>query len=193
LDSHAAPGDIPAFSDPPDVAASSIKDQAAQFADLHNRLQAMMKHISSLSRDLTQAQTTSTNAFNNFASDVKRLESQLSKLDYLAAMDKKLDSIQNDVRQTKADLHNALDRHVAGLRNEVRDNHGRVLEGLRRMRRALWAIFWWCWGVRGYLSWRMFCIRGGRRMGRRSTCEYRGRGCIIGWGNKFGVCFMEFV
>ena len=91
----------------------------------------MMKHISSLSRDLTQAQTTSTNAFNNFASDVKRLESQLSKLDYLAAMDKKLDSIQNDVRQTKADLHNALDRHVAGLRNEVRDNHGRVLGGIK--------------------------------------------------------------
>jgi len=120
------PGAIPSFSDPPEVDASSIKTDA-QFADLHNRLQAMMKHINSLSRELTQSQSVATLHANNLEGDFKRMESQLSKLDDLVAMGNKLNSIQADVRQTKADLHNALDRHVAGLRNEVRDSHANVL------------------------------------------------------------------
>lgn len=120
-------GSIPAFNDPPDLPAEQIKDSSAQFADLHNRLQAMMKHISAISRDLTQSQSTSTLRANNLQADFARMETQLSKLDFLVAMDKKMDTIQADVRQTKADLHNALDRHVAGLRSEVRDSHGRVL------------------------------------------------------------------
>lgn len=120
-------GAIPSFNDPPEVPAAEIKNTDAQFADLHNRLQAMMKHIIAMNREMTQSQSAATLRSNNLQGDFARLESQLSKLDYLVSMDKKLDSIQADVRQTKADLHNALDKHVAGLRSEVRDTHGKVL------------------------------------------------------------------
>ena len=118
----------PAFNgEIPDIPAAQIKNSDAQFADLHNRLQAMMKHISALNRDLSAAQGVATTRASKLQADVTSLQSQLSKLDAVAAINTKLDTIQADVRQTKSDLHNALDRHVAGLRNEVRDSHGKVL------------------------------------------------------------------
>jgi mannose-binding lectin 1 len=43
-----------------------------------------------------------------------------------------LKDVQSDVRQTKIDLHNALDQHVAGLKTAVRDSHHSVLGTLAR-------------------------------------------------------------
>ena len=54
----------------------------------------------------------------------------MNKLDSLSTIDKKLNEIQADVRQTKADLHNALDRQVAGLKSVVRDTHRTMLGSL---------------------------------------------------------------
>ena len=51
----------------------------------------------------------------------------MNKLDSLSTIDKKLSEIQADVRQTKADLHSALDRQVAGLKSVVRDTHRTML------------------------------------------------------------------
>lgn len=86
-----------------------------------------MKHISSLNREVAQSSSQTLNRFDIMADTIGHLEGAIAPLSYLAAMDKKLDTIQADVRQTKADLHNALDRHVAGLRSEVRDSHANVL------------------------------------------------------------------
>jgi mannose-binding lectin 1 len=121
------PGDIPSFSDPPEVDAKEIRNSDAQFADLHNRLQAMMRHISALNRDLNDYKQQASVRSENLAAQMSRMEASIGKLDYLSAMDKKMDNIQNDVKQTKSDLHNALDRHVAGLRSAVREGHQSML------------------------------------------------------------------
>ncbi|KAH8595040.1 concanavalin A-like lectin/glucanase domain-containing protein [Bisporella sp. PMI_857] len=129
---HAKDGDIPTYSfdDPPDAPASQFKNSDAQFADLHNRLQAMMKHINALANEIQSSRSFTTHAQDGVQAALTRLEQSISKLDYMTTFEKKLDSIQADVRQTKADLHNALDRHVAGLRNDVRENHVNVLGGI---------------------------------------------------------------
>ncbi|RFU30597.1 hypothetical protein B7463_g5738, partial [Scytalidium lignicola] len=111
---NAAEGDIPSFSDPPEVQASVIKDADAQFADLHNRLQAMMRHILAINRDLTASQQAIKDRLNG-------LESMLSKLDSLQGMDSRITTISSDVKQTKNDLHNALDRQISGLRSALLD------------------------------------------------------------------------
>lgn len=127
---NAGSGSNPSSSDPPtDQPASSIP-VSAQFADLHNRLQSMMKHISALSRDVTHAQSETQSRYNSIDERISRLERLLSKLDSLSAIDKKMTDVQADVRQTKADLHSALDRQVASLRGVVTDGHKTMLGSL---------------------------------------------------------------
>lgn len=111
---------------PADEPASSVPE-SAQFADLHNRLQAMMKHISALNRELSAQQKATQTRYSTLEEKVTRLEQALNKLDTLAVIDKKLAEVQADVRQTKADLHNALDKQVAGLKSVVRDGHRTML------------------------------------------------------------------
>lgn len=124
------PGAIPAFSDPPEVPADTIRSSDAQFADLHNRLQSMMKHISALNRDLNHYQANAKSENDKIAAQLSRLESSISKLDGLANMEKKIDEIKGDVRQTKSDLHNSLDRHVTSLKSTVRDTHHSMIGSL---------------------------------------------------------------
>ncbi|KAH8803122.1 concanavalin A-like lectin/glucanase domain-containing protein [Xylogone sp. PMI_703] len=123
---HAAEGDIPTFSDPPEVQASSIRDAEAQFADLHNRLQAMMRHILAINRDLTASQQSIKDRLNGIENKLARLE-KLDRLDAISGIDNRISSISNDVRQTKNDLHTALDRQISGLRSAVSAQHNSVL------------------------------------------------------------------
>ena len=124
------PGAIPSFSDPPEVPAEQIKSSDAQFADLHNRLQAMMKHISAMNRDLNHYQVNAKSENDKLVAQISRLEASISKLDGLASMERKIDEIKGDVRQTKSDLHNSLDKHVMSLKSAVRDTHHSVIGSL---------------------------------------------------------------
>ncbi|PVH74197.1 legume-like lectin family protein [Cadophora sp. DSE1049] len=123
-------GDIPSYSDPVDEAASKYTSSSEQFADLHNRLQSMMKHISATSRDQAHWQTQAQKTSELLAERLARIEASLGELHSLR---ERIDAIQADVRQTKSDLHNQLDRHVANIQGEVRDTHssltGRIEKG----------------------------------------------------------------
>lgn len=122
--------DIPSYSDPVDEAASKYTSSSEQFADLHNRLQSMMKHISATSRDQAHWQTQAQKTSELLAERLARIEASLGELHSLR---ERIDAIQADVRQTKSDLHNQLDRHVANIQGEVRDTHssltGRIEKG----------------------------------------------------------------
>ncbi|KAH9210739.1 concanavalin A-like lectin/glucanase domain-containing protein [Leptodontidium sp. 2 PMI_412] len=123
-------GDIPAYSDPPDEAASKYTSSNEQFADLHNRLQSMMKQISASTRDATHFSTQMQKTTELLAERLARIEASLGELHSLR---ERIDAIQADVRQTKSDLHNQLDRHVANIQGEVRNTHnnltGKLEEG----------------------------------------------------------------
>lgn len=114
------PGDIPSYAEAP---AEKFTSSAEQFADLHNRLQAMMRHVSTQNQAFSTYQQQSLLRHESLLQRITAIESSL-KQDTNA---KTLKDIQADVRQTKADLHNALDKHVAGLRSDVRDSHVSVL------------------------------------------------------------------
>lgn len=113
-------GDIPAFSDPPEVPASQFTSSSEQFADLHNRLQSMMKHISAANRDNTHFHTQAQSRHDELLNRISRMEASLAELHTLR---ERMDGIQNDVRQTKADLHGALDGHVQGIKDQVVNTH----------------------------------------------------------------------
>ena len=122
--SSSPPPDTPA-----DEPASSIP-VSAQFADLHNRLQGLTKYITALNRDVSATQSSILERYNTLEEKITRLERALSKFDSLSTIDKKLAEVQADVRQTKTDLHSALDRQVQGLKTVVRDGHRTMLGSL---------------------------------------------------------------
>lgn len=130
-DKQGGSGDIPAYSDPPEEPASKFTSSAEQFADLHNRLQMMMKHISTAHRDHMTFET-DTNA--HYRDVVLRLEALTNSLQSVKAtqmsLENKLEEIKQDTRNMKGELHNALDRHVAGIRTEVRGSKDSMLEGV---------------------------------------------------------------
>lgn len=121
--------EAPAYKDIPEVDAAKIAANA-QFADLHNRLQGLTRHLTTTSRDLVHYQNLAAERHNTILDLLHKLESQIAPIPALQGnlnrfenMERKMDLVSADVKQTKSDLHNALDQHVAGLRSEVRDTH----------------------------------------------------------------------
>jgi mannose-binding lectin 1 len=117
-------GNIPSYSEGDDVPASKFHSSAEQFADLHNRLQSMMKHIGHISQQLIEERNEA----------LKRQDLLLSKLQSIEASIKIqegtpniMKDVQSDVRATKADLHEALNMHAAGIKGVVQNTHHNVI------------------------------------------------------------------
>jgi mannose-binding lectin 1 len=115
-----SPNDIPSFSDQPETPASQYQSSAEQFSDLHNRLQAMMRNFNALHNIFNEEKQQAHIRHEELMGHIVRADNSLERIE---KMMKKIEEVQADVRQTKSDLHNALDRHVAGLRGEVRSTH----------------------------------------------------------------------
>ncbi|EHK97121.1 hypothetical protein M7I_7131 [Glarea lozoyensis 74030] len=117
-------GNIPSYSEGDDVPASKFHSSAEQFADLHNRLQSMMKHIGHISQQLIEERNEA----------LKRQDLLLAKLQSIEASIKIqegtpniMKDVQSDVRATKADLHEALNMHAAGIKGVVQNTHHTVI------------------------------------------------------------------
>lgn len=129
---------IPKAGDIPDVAASEI-DTTKQFADLHYRLQSLMKHLAVFQGDF-QGYQVSANAehkklvelLTGITQHTKGKEFPYGQMD---AMDKRLQVIESTVLEIKRDLksHNAkLVPQLDAIRRTVRDSHGNIMEGVDR-------------------------------------------------------------
>ncbi|RDW65243.1 hypothetical protein BP5796_09935 [Coleophoma crateriformis] len=116
-----------AYNDPPEIPASEIPVDV-QFADLHNRLQAMMKHIVRSQADAHDFQEMQTHKITELSNQVALLSKAIEKFDYLQGMEKKIDHISYDVKQTKSDLHDTLKLQVQGIKNVVEDHHDNLKE-----------------------------------------------------------------
>jgi mannose-binding lectin 1 len=125
------------WDDLPEVDASKIALNN-QFADLHNRLQGVTKHLLTTSRDLVHYQNLAASRHQTIldllhtletaTAGIHQLQDKLSRFEHV---ERKVDQIAQDVRATKSDLHNALDQHISGLRLEVRDTHHSVMGTVR--------------------------------------------------------------
>ena len=111
------------LEDVPETPASEIKSQEAQFADLHNRLQSMSRQFSILTRDFQSFQSAAAVQNEGLSAQIARLEAKLGNLDLVPSHGKKLDGIEKVARQTRDDVHAALEKQVASLRMSVQEVH----------------------------------------------------------------------
>ncbi len=114
-----SPNEPPVQNHPSSPASPGLYQSSdAQFSDLQNRLQNMMKHFSTLSRDFNDYSKKSQGRHDDLMAVVRGLERRMSDM---RSVKEKIEEVQRDVKQTKADLHSSLDRHFAGLKGDVRE------------------------------------------------------------------------
>lgn len=113
-----------ATNDPPEIPAEAI-EQARQFADVHNRLQAVFRHIGSLQRDIKNA--------NQKAEDrhSELMVARTVPFEQLNAMERRLEGIEKAVYEIKAEVGNKeyLRLH-SDLKKTLQDSHTTLLEGM---------------------------------------------------------------
>ncbi|KAG9237192.1 concanavalin A-like lectin/glucanase domain-containing protein [Amylocarpus encephaloides] len=130
-------GNIPSYSND-DIPASKFHSSAEQFADLHNRLQSMMKHITYQSRMFDEYQRESTRRYEVLANKIDGIEASIKLQEGAPNIMK---DIHSDVRATKADLHAALNIHASGIKEAVRDTHSNVVGTLAKSSHGIGKFF----------------------------------------------------
>lgn len=116
--------------------ASDIKNDDARFADLHDRLATLQQQISALHTQVLSDTSPRSRQHQEVLGRLAEIESAFlgkAKTDPVATqnLDRKIERIMADVRQTKTELHSALEKHVAGLQLGIQagnDGVGRVIK-----------------------------------------------------------------
>ncbi|KAF2835695.1 putative lectin family integral membrane protein [Patellaria atrata CBS 101060] len=108
----------------PDVAAGTIKSQQDQFADLHNRLQIIDRHVQHLYREIDSLNKALETSHEDIITHIiagRHTDHTESRLQVL----------QNTVDNIKKDIEGKDYReHLANLHNAVREGHARLTESI---------------------------------------------------------------
>lgn len=129
-------------ADPEDLPAEAI-DPNKHFADLHNRLQSIMKHLSALQRDVRTYQVSADAHHAELLARYDAVEKgRKFPFDQITSMDRRIDGLEHVLQMVKADVGDKeWKRHLAELKTVVSEGHDRVLEGVQGVGSG--ALGWW--------------------------------------------------
>lgn len=120
--------------DIPDSSADAITSSRAQFADLHNRLQSVNHHLSTIFRQAAGINNMGEKRHEETSQMINDLKQSLSKLDKLDKLDKlemiasEITKMQRDIQNIKTDLNNKISQTENNLKRSISSNHGTMLE-----------------------------------------------------------------
>ncbi|ERT01616.1 lectin family integral membrane protein [Sporothrix schenckii 1099-18] len=119
----------------PDADANTITSSKAQFADLHNRLQSVNHHLSTIFRQVATSDQVGEKRHEEVSVQLGQLKGLLTKLDRLDMIEDKLEQMERDMktlhselRQSVANAESSVRQHVAG---RLEGHHDRLAETLR--------------------------------------------------------------
>ncbi|KAI1125200.1 legume-like lectin family protein [Nemania abortiva] len=115
----------------PDTSADSITSSKAQFADLHNRLQSVNHHLSTIFRQsagINNMQEKRHEETSQMINDLRQSLSKLDKLDKLEWITSEITKMQRDIQNIKTDLNNRITQSENNLKRSISANHGTMLE-----------------------------------------------------------------
>ncbi|KAF3769966.1 concanavalin A-like lectin/glucanase [Cryphonectria parasitica EP155] len=111
--------------------AGSITSSGAQFADLHTRLQSVNRHTSSIFRKLAKNDIIGETRHSELAGQIGELKSMLSKLNKLDDMEKKISSLEGEIRKLKGDVSSKVSNMERSIKNLVSDTHSTLNETVK--------------------------------------------------------------
>ncbi|KAK1750790.1 hypothetical protein QBC47DRAFT_331540 [Echria macrotheca] len=113
----------------PDQAAEKITGTAAQFADLHNRIQSVNHHLTSIFRTLGQNAGIDEKRHEEVSVMIGELKGLMTKLDRLESvenrmrdMEKEMRSIRNELTARLRDSENSIKYHVSDKHESLADH-----------------------------------------------------------------------
>lgn len=118
----------------PDEEADRITSSAAQFADLHNRLQSVNHHLSTIFRSIAQNAAVGEQRHAETSAalgEIKSLVSQLSQsqsqsrllADKLDVLERRLGDVEREMRSMRAELAGRLRDSEDAIKHHVSDRH----------------------------------------------------------------------
>ncbi|KAI6082880.1 concanavalin A-like lectin/glucanase [Hypoxylon rubiginosum] len=118
-----------AFDDSiPDANAETITSSKAQFEDLHNRLQSVNHHLSTIFRQLTGVGTVGEKRHEETSKAVDDVKRLLTKLDKLDTIQGDIQKLQRDMREMRNDINMKVKDSEHAMKNFIGSNHGTMLE-----------------------------------------------------------------
>jgi mannose-binding lectin 1 len=114
--------------DVPDTSADAITSSKAQFADLHNRLQSVNHHLSTIFHAVAaQASTGETRhaETSELIHDVKMLLSRLDKLDGIQTQ---VSGLESEMKNLRGNLQAKIRESENNLKKLLGESHGNMLE-----------------------------------------------------------------
>ncbi|KAH9898841.1 concanavalin A-like lectin/glucanase domain-containing protein [Xylariomycetidae sp. FL2044] len=130
-DQNALQGDEAFTDEIPDSSADSITSSKAQFADLHNRLQSVNHHLSTIFRQVATQNNVGDIRHGETAKqldDLKQVMSKLDKLDKLDSLQNEITKLQRDVKEMRSDYQKKIKDSEHALKSFLSSNHGTMLE-----------------------------------------------------------------
>ncbi|KAI0841684.1 concanavalin A-like lectin/glucanase [Hypoxylon sp. FL0890] len=118
-----------AFDDSiPDASADTITSSAAQFADLHNRLQSTNHHLSTIFRQVTSLGSLGEKRHEETSRAINDVKQLLAKLDKLDSLQNEITKLQRDIRNMQSDINNNVKASEHAVKSFIGTNHGNMLE-----------------------------------------------------------------
>jgi mannose-binding lectin 1 len=107
----------------PDQDASKIASSAAQFADLHNRIQSLNHHLTSIFRALGQNAGIGEQRHEETSVMIGELKALMHKLDRLEAIDNRVREVETQMRALRNELTARLRDSENSIKYHVSDKH----------------------------------------------------------------------
>ncbi len=100
--------DAPYEKDVPDEEAGKITSSTAQFADLHNRLQSVNHHLSTIFRQTAQLGTIGEQRHQEISVQVGEIKGLMSKLDRILTFEDRMEHLEREMMSIHADLKSTV-------------------------------------------------------------------------------------
>ncbi|KAI1344310.1 concanavalin A-like lectin/glucanase domain-containing protein [Xylariaceae sp. FL0016] len=118
-----------AFDDTiPDASPDSIVSSKAQFADLHNRLQSVNHHLSTIFRQVASSNTVGEKRHEETSATLNDLKQLLARLDKLDALSNDISTLKRDMSSMKNDINKRVSDSENAMKSFMGSNHGSMLE-----------------------------------------------------------------
>lgn len=107
----------------PDETAEKITSVKSQFADLHNRLQSVNHHLSTIFRSVSQYATIDEQRHAETSVMIGEIKGLLSRFDKLDVLEQRLRDIENEMRGMRHEVTGRLRDHESNIKYHVTEKH----------------------------------------------------------------------
>lgn len=122
--------DDPFDSAIPDQSADLFTSSKSQFADLHNRIQSVNHHISTIFRSVAKHAQADEQRHMETSRMIDEVKREFSRLDAVADLQRKVDSLEKEIRGLRTELAGQVRNSEHALKGFMSDHHATLSDNI---------------------------------------------------------------